>query len=320
MALPMTFLMADRVLISGASGLVGSYLFSWREEKPEGGKVFGTSYTKGKTYTLDSRGMKKTISLDITNAAQVKEVIQNIDPHIVILAAALADMDRCEAEPELAVKINVQGVENVAACCQERLLVYYSTDAIFDGARGDYHEEDAPHPINFYGETKLRAENIVKTVPQHLILRICMLYSDHHAGPKFVNWLIRNLAQGKAVGVATNLTTRPTFVGDIAKATFALLAKKRRGVYHVASSSVLSCYDMAQIIARIWRFNAAFIRPVLRKDLPWKAQRPLYGTLNIDKFRRENIPLLTFEEGMQRLYSLYPQSLYQKSFYPKESL
>lgn len=291
----------DTVLIIGASGFLGSELFLLFSSSAEF-EVVGTSYSQSKSYTLNESQMAQTISLDITDAKQVKEVIEKINPGIVIIAAALANMDICETERELAVKINVQGVENVVRCCQNRKVVYYSTDAIFDGVRGDYREDAQPHPVNFYGETKLQAEKIIKTLPDHLILRICMMYGDHRDGPKFINWLIRNLSEKKVVNVATDFTTRPTFVGDIAKATRELLKKKRTGVYHVTSPSILSCYAMAQTIAKIWKFEPLLIHPVRRKDLPWKARRAENATLNIDKFMKEDITLLAFEEGMHKIY------------------
>lgn len=293
--------MTQKVLIIGASGFLGSKLLPEFSADAEF-EAMGTSYSQSKTYTLNKPQMGQTISLDITNSEKVKEVIEKINPEMVIIAAALADMDRCEIERELAVKINIQGVENIVRCCQNRKVVYYSTDAIFDGIKGNYKEDDLPHPINFYAETKWRAENIVKTLPNHLILRICMMYGDHREGPKFTNWLIRNLSEKKTVNVATDFTTRPTFVEDIAKATLALLKKKRTGIYHVTSPSILSSYAMAQIVAKIWKLDTALIHPVRRADLPWKAARAEYATLNIDKFNQEKIRLLTFEEGMHKIY------------------
>ena len=287
--------MKPKVLVIGASGFLGRRLLDLFFPEFE---VFGTSYSKLQD---------QYIPLDITNPEQVQEVIRKVNPQIIILPAALTDLDRCETDRNLAVNINVTGVENVVRWCQNRVLVYYSTDAVFDGVQGNYREEDQPHPVNFYGETKLRAENIVNRLPEYLILRTCMLYSQGD-GPKFINWLIRNLSQGKGVNVATDLTTTPTFIDDVVKATLALLQKKCGGVYHVAGESALSCYDMATHIAKKWGFDQSLIHPVKRAELPWKAARAEQATLDISKLRKEGINMLTFEQGMQKLWEASPGS------------
>lgn len=292
-------LMADKVLIVGASGFLGNKLLTLFHTEFE---VFGTYYSHNKEQINEKSHLKENISLDITDPEQVKDVIEKINPKIVILAAALADMDRCETDHDLAVRINIMGVENVVRNCQNRLLVYYSSDAIFDGIRGNYSEDDLPNPVNFYGETKLRSEQIVKTLPGYLILRTSFIYSDQPESPKFIPWLIRNLAQVKPVKVAQDLTTCPTFIDDLAYATLALLQKKCHGVYHVAGASALSCYDMALYIAQKWGFDTALIHPVKRTELPWKAARAEQATLNLDKLKAAGIIMSTFEKGMEKLW------------------
>lgn len=286
--------MKEKLLIIGASGFLGRKLLPLLSSAYE---IVGTA--NNRFHAEENQGQ---ILLDITNPEQVREVIEQVNPSLVILAAALADMDTCETDKDLAVKLNVTGVGNVARCCQNRLLVYYSSDAIFDGIRGNYGEEDLPNPVNFYGETKLRSEQIVKTLPGYLILRTSFIYSDQPESPKFIPWLIRNLAQGKPVQVVQDLTTCPTFIDDLAQATRALLQKKCHGVYHVAGASMLSCYDMALYIAQKWGFDTTLIRPVKRSELPWKAARAEQATLNIDKLKAAGISMSTFEQGMQQLW------------------
>lgn len=284
----------EKLLLIGASGFLGRKLLPSLSSQYE---VVGTAYSR-----IHSEENQASMTLDITNPKQVRDVIEQVNPSIIILAAALADMDRCETERGLAVKINVTGVENVVHCCQNRVLVYYSSDAVFDGVRGDYREDDATNPINFYGETKLRGEQAVRSLPNHLILRICLMYSDQPDSPKFIPWLIRNLAQGKKVNVAHDFTINPTFIDEVASTTLSLLQKKCRGVYHVAGASAWSCYDIALYLARKWGFDTSLIHPVSRRELPWKAARAEKGTLNIDKLTAEGIAMSTFEEGMQKLW------------------
>lgn len=278
-----------KILIIGANGFLGQKLLQILSPRFD---VVGTWH---------SRETSGTVFLDVTNAQQVQEVIEKNNPTIVIFAAVFADMDRCETEKAAAIETNVTGIKNVARYCQERLLIYYSTDAIFNGMKGNYCEDDSPDPVNFYGETKLRGEYIVKTLPQHLILRTSFLYSDQLQSPKFIPWLIRTLSQQKTVNVATDLTTNPTLIDDLADATISLIRKKRCGTYHVAGASALSCYDMALYIAQKWGFDQSLIHPVKRKDLLWKANRAENATLCIDKLHTEGIHMSTFEEGIEKI-------------------
>ncbi len=284
----------EKILLIGASGFLGRKLLPLLSSQYE---VVGTAHTR-----IHTEENQASIPLDITNPENVRHFMEEINPSIVILAAALADMDKCETDKELAVKLNVTGVENVANCCRNRVLVYYSSDAVFDGVKGNYHENDAPNPVNFYGETKLRGEQAVKNLPNYLILRTSFIYSDQPHSPKFIPWLIRNLAEGKSVNVASDLTTCPTFIDDLAQATLMLLRKNCRGVYHVTGASALSCYDMALYIAQKWGFNKTLIRPVKRIELLWKAPRAEFATLNISKLKREGIMMSSFEQGMEKIW------------------
>ena len=285
--------MKDKVLIIGASGFLGRKLMPLFSSFSSKYEVIGTS---------NSSIQEGTLTVDITNPQQVQTAIEKVNPNIIILTAALANMDRCETERDLAARINVTGVENVVRYCQNRLLVFYSTDAVFDGLKGNYRENDPVNPMNFYAQTKLQGENLVKTLPDYLLLRTCMQYTDQKESPKFIPWLIRNLSQGKTVNVATDHIITITFIDDLAKATLQLIQKKCRGIYHVAGGSALSCYDMAIYIAQKWGFDKSLIHPVTRAQLPWKAARAEKATLNISKLRKEGISMLTFEQGMEKLW------------------
>ena len=290
--------MKQKVLIIGASGFLGRKLMSLFSSLSSEYEVIGT-------HNSTPQQNSNTISLDITNPQQVQTIIDKIEPHIIILAAALANMDLCETDHERAIQINVKSVRNVVHHCQNRLLIFYSTDAIFDGKTGNYRENDSTNPINFYAQTKLQAENIINTIPHYLILRTCMQYTEQKDNPKFISWLIRNLSQGNPVNVATDHIVTITLIDDLAQATFQLLKKSCRGIYHVAGAQALSCYDMAQIVAEKWNFDKSLIRPVQRKDLPWKAARAQYATLCIDKLRGEGITMSTFEEGLDKVWKRY---------------
>lgn len=321
--------MTPKILIIGASGMLGSELLGRLSSSFQ---VVGTHYSHQQihhqNYPHFSRSQSDllpqhpqndtplqnttlvqnttllqntTVFLDLTQFSQVKETLEKINPEVVLLPAALTDMDRCEVERELAVKINVESVENLVRCCKKRKLVYFSTGAVFNSKEGNYREDDQKNPVNFYAETKLRAEHIVQTLPDHLILRLSMMYSDIDS-PKFINRLINNLSEGRKVFAAADLTTKPLLVGDAAQATALLLNKGRKGIYHVAGSTALSCYAMALLIAKKFSFDTSLIHPIQRAELLWKAARAEVETLNTQKLESEGLRPLSFEEGLQKIW------------------
>ncbi len=128
-----------------------------------------------------------------------------------------------------------------------------------------------------------------------------MLYGDQLDSPKFINWLIKNLSENKEVRVATDLYGTPTLTDDLANATLELIRKNKKGIYHVAGSSALSCYDMALQVAEVFNLDKKLILPVKNENLKRKAPRPKYGTLNISKLESEGIKMSTLPEGLLRI-------------------
>ena len=277
-----------KILIIGGRSLLGRALAA----------VFTSNPNTEVTFTYCKKPLDRAIFLDITNANQCQRAIGELDPNCVILVAARTDVDYCELNQTDAFQTNVQGVHNVVKACLGRKLVYFSTDSIFDGVKGNYREDDPANPINYYSKTKFCGELATQSLDDHLILRICMLYSHIIDYPKFINWLIRSLSKKTMVSVATDLYSTPTFIDDIAKATFELVQNHFRGVFHVAGASSHSCYEMADLIASIYSFDRQLITPVTAKQLKRTALRPKYSTLNTQKLNDEGISMNNFQDGM----------------------
>ena len=277
-----------KILIIGGGSLLGSAL----------AKVFTISPNTEVIFTYCNQPFDRAIFLDITNVNQCQRSISQLDPNCVILVAARTDVDYCELNQNDSFRTNVEGVHNVVKACSGRKLVYFSTDSIFDGAKGNYRENDLANPINYYSKTKFCGELATQSLDDHLILRICMLYSHTIDYPKFINWLIRSLSKKTMVSVATDLYSTPTFIDDIAKATFELVQNNLRGIFHVAGASSHSCYEMAGLISSIYGFDKQLITPVTAKELKRTALRPKYSTLNIQKLNDQGISMNNFQDGM----------------------
>jgi len=144
-----------KLLITGASGLYGSKLAEM------------ATYANHKVFSVHNQHpaiFGTPIQLEITDKAKVETTIANVMPDVIVHAATLTDVDKCELNRELAWKINVEGTLNIvqAAKLNDAFLLYISTDYVFDGEKGNYTETDLPSPINFYGYTKLKAEEAIK--------------------------------------------------------------------------------------------------------------------------------------------------------------
>jgi dTDP-4-dehydrorhamnose reductase len=177
-------------------------------------------------------------------------------PDQVTLLAAISDIDRCQREPDLAERINVDGPRNVAEACARTgaRLLYTSTDAVFDGTRGYYREDDAPTPPNFYGETKARAERIVAELcPDALIVRLSLVLgtSVTGSGNSYLEKVVGNLRAGNEIISPTYEYRNPLDAGTLSAFLLELtLNAEARGIFHAGASDKISRFDLALAIAR----------------------------------------------------------------------
>lgn len=221
--------------------------------------------------------------LDITQKNKVKELILNFFPDIVINTAAFTNVDKSETEKEIAWKINVTGVENIAlyAWTIDAHLIHISTDYIFDGKNGPYSEEDKPLPIGYYGRTKLASENSIRTSGVRFsIVRTNVLYGPAKYGrPDFVKWVINSLSAEQSIRIVTDQIGNPTYIDDIVSAINKLIEFKKEGIFNIGGIEMLSRFDFTLRIAEYFNLDKQLIIPILTKELNQPAHRPLKSGL-----------------------------------------
>jgi len=280
-----------KVLVIGASGLLGSKLYEHFSTLQDY-QVIGT----GLKY--HDRGLRY---YDITS--KDFSLFKETKPDVVIHSAGVTNVDYCEKNQEEAGKVNFEGTENVIEACKlnNSKLVYFSTDFVFDGKKGDYKEEDAPNPLSYYARTKLKSEQIVKNSGlDYLILRVAVLYSAKQNG-KFVDWCITQLRTKHYIDLVADHIRTPTLVDDIAQALDFLLKNKKSGIYHVAGSERLSAYSMGLRIAEVFNLEKEYIKPILSNKFKQPAQRPRDSSLNTQKLRSDGIKMSGFVEGLEKI-------------------
>ncbi len=286
-----------KLLITGASGLYGSKLAQLALSK------------NFEVYSSDIQSLSvygKFVKLDISGKEQVEEVFKLIKPDVVVHAASLTDVDKCELNKELAWKVNVEGTKNIVegAKSSGSFLIYISTDYVFSGKTGRYKEIDQPDPINYYGLTKLKAEEIVQTQPEYFIARPSVIYGSTPAAGKvnFVLWLIETLRKGERVKIVTDQWNTPTLNTNLAEMTLEVIQRRLTGIYHLCGATRVSRLEFAIAIADILDLDRGLIDSVLSSQFSWPAKRPMDSSLDTSKAQRtlKSKPL-ELEEALRRL-------------------
>ncbi len=272
-----------KVLIVGAHGMLGRDLV----------KVLGE--------TFDVLPLGRD-DLDISAYNNVKKVLKEVSPQVVINAAGYTDVDACERKSRLAFTVNGEGAKNLARASSviKAKLVYISTDYVFDGKKETpYTEQDQPNPLNVYGESKLMGERYVqKFADDYLIVRTQWLFGA--GGRNFVDTIIDLARERDRIEVVDDQVGSPTYTLDLSVAIRALLEKDLWGVYHVSNSGHCSWYDFAkEILAQLGKDTVELV-PISSADLTRPARRPLYSVLSNEKLQRDaGITMRPWQEALR---------------------
>lgn len=254
------------IVVAGARGMLGQDLLELFGERAQG------------TFRDD---------MDITSFSSVSETLKRLEPGVVINAIAYTDVDGCEANRDLAFRVNGDGVRNLAVVTAEigAKLVQVSSDYVFDG-KGDapLREDATVNPISVYGRSKLAGEEYARMNPDHLIVRTQWLYGLH--GRNFVETMLRVGLERDEVSVVNDQFGSPTWTVDLALAIAALIEKDCRGTYHAANSGSCSWHGFAEAIFRESGMKTR-VRPITTDELGRPAPRPLFSVLDCYKMERD---------------------------------
>ena len=268
------------ILITGAFGQLGLVLQRLLSNKFN---LTSTSYSTKNTSHFGTQIAK----LDVTKPASVKDAIDSYNPDIIINCAAATNVDRCEKDHNFAYSINVHGVENLIKHCKKNTrIIHISTDYVFDGNnKQNYEESDSPYPINYYGKTKLQAENILRgSNLSYSIIRSSMLYGAPMSSKQnFFSWVHDSLIKSNKIKVVDNIFSNPTWLQQLGDVIFQIIILNSTGIYHFGSSDQVSRYEFACKIADVFDLDSQLIEPVKLKELDFLAKRPKMTTLSNEK-------------------------------------
>jgi len=289
-----------RLLVIGASGLLGGKIIDQAKGKFE---VFGSCNP-----AVDGCSTSGLESLDMCSESDVRRIFQELDPNIVILAAAMTDVDGCEKNPGLAESVNALGPSIVAKASREfgARLVHISTDYVFDGNKRDrYIETDATNPISVYGSSKLHGESAVLTeLPAAFVARTAVLYGWNPIKSKsnFVTWVLRKLRNGEKATLFNDQWISPTFADDLAGALIGIAGKSASGIWHVAGPDCLDRPTCGRMIAEVFELDERLIVPVPSSSVPLPAKRPAYSCMNSSRLEKLlNRQMMPFDESLREM-------------------
>jgi dTDP-4-dehydrorhamnose reductase len=234
-------------------------------------------------------------------------VFQEFHPDVVIHAAAMAQPDECELKQEEALLVNVKATGYLldAAASARSFFVYVSTDFVFSGNDGPYDEDSQPRPVNFYGMTKLMAEELVKQYPHGwAIARTVLVYGNVLVGTRanIISWVKGELEKGKAIKVVGDQLRSPTYAADLAAGLMEIAHREAGGVWHIAGKDLLSPWDIAQKVSAHLGLDSSLMTRVDASVFSQPATRPLKTPFMIDKARAQlGYEPHSFEEGMVKV-------------------
>lgn len=288
-----------RILVTGSNGLLGQKLTHLLQQDSD---VYLIATARGKSALRINRGEYHT--LDISDRENVESILRFTKPDVIINTAAMTQVDDCEIQRDACWKANVTSVENLVRCCQALhiYLVHVSTDFIFDGSRGLLDENEQPKPVNYYGESKLAAEEIIRKSPvSWSILRTVLVFgvTNDMSRSNIVLWVKESLEQNKTIQVVNDQWRTPTLAEDLAMGCYLAAKKRARGVYNISGKDFLSPYDIAVKTAGYFNLDPSLIEPTDSTQFVQPAKRPLSTGFIIDKARKElGYEPHSFEEGL----------------------
>jgi dTDP-4-dehydrorhamnose reductase len=281
-------------LVIGATGLVGAPLV--RAVARAGLPASGTRLS------FDAPDAQP---LDIRDRARVIALVADLAPEVVYLPAAIANVDACEERPQEAWLTNVSGLCNVVQAANRvgAVLVFFSTDYIFDGTSGPYLEDDPARPIGEYGRQKVIGEqHVALHAREFLIVRTTVVYGWEHRGKNFVTSLLATIARGNEVRVPVDQVGTPTYAPNLAEVVVGLVATGVRGVVNVAGPDRVSRLALANEAAAVFGLDPGLVVPTSTRDLGQRAARPLEAGLVVDRVRGLSaVPLVGYHEGLRMM-------------------
>ncbi len=288
------------ILVTGSNGLLGQKLTDLYLSEPSV-QLIATGRGMDR---YPNKGGYIYVDMDITNKQQVNETIEKYKPHCLIHTAAMTNVDACELDHEACVLHNIEAVKNVvdAAKSINAHFIHLSTDFIFDGINGPYNEDAVPSPLSFYGQSKLKAEEIVmQGLTNWSIARTVLVYGlvADMSRSNIVLWAKDALENKKPINVVDDQYRTPTLAEDLAQGCRLIEKHEARGIYNISGKDFMNIFELVNRVAKYFGYKMDNVTKVNSDTLNQPAQRPPITGFDISKARLElGYNPHSFEEGI----------------------
>ena len=291
-----------KILVTGSNGLLGQKLVRLLNSISEVELIAtsrGTSRIKEIEITY--------YTLDVTEEDKVLSRFNDAQPDVVIHTAAMTQVDDCELNQEDCSVANIHAVKNIVRACKDidAHLIHLSTDFIFDGSEGPLTEEAIPAPVNFYGETKLEAENIIlNSGIKWAMARTVLVYGivPGLSRSNIILWVKENLENQRTINVVDDQWRTPTLAEDLAQGCWLIAKNHATGIFNISGKDMLTPFDMAQKVAEYFDLDKKYIVRANSSNFSQPAKRPAKTGFIIDKAEDQlGYRAHSFDEGIDIL-------------------
>jgi dTDP-4-dehydrorhamnose reductase len=273
-----------KVLVTGSNGLLGQKLTDLYLRVPDV-QLIATGL--GENRHPKEEGFIYEI-LDITEEKEVAKLIKRHQPDCIINTAAMTNVDSCEEDRNRCDSLNVDAVKYLckAATKAGAHLIHLSTDFIFDGTAGPYKETDEPNPLSYYGESKLKSENLVQELKGNWsIIRTVLVYGlvADMSRSNIVLWAKESLEKNRDVFVVDDQYRSPTLAEDLAMGCFLVESQGKNGIYNISGKDQLNIYEIVGRVAKKYDLSMEHVHRTNSDKLDQKAVRPPITGLDLSK-------------------------------------
>ena len=271
---------STRWLVTGASGLLGSNVGRLFRLGPEAKTM--TTIAMTRTHIFPNY-FAEMVQGDLTDLESLRDAIEVSQPDVVLHAGAMASHEACEANPDLAQRVNVDATKVIADVSRKigAAFIYISTDAVFDGKTGNYSEDDAPNPFSIYGRTKLAGEEAAfSSNPESLVIRTNFFGWSQTRDRSILEFFVNNLRAKVKVKGFTDFKVTSIYAQNLACAIKLLVDNHNTGLVHLASSDSLTKYEFAVECATVFNLDADLISPSNSQSIGFITSRSRDLSLN----------------------------------------
>jgi dTDP-4-dehydrorhamnose reductase len=272
-----------KIFIIGGSGFVSTNLIKYL---PKDWEIFATYNSN-----IIKNEKLKSFKIDLLdNPKEIIPIIQNIEPDYIVDTVAFPSVDFCEENHSIADKLHIDATKIISKISNKvnSKLLFLSTDAVFEGELNKkYLETDIAKPVNYYGFTKLKAEEVILSASKNnVVLRTAVIYGDNSQS-RFTNWILSYLREQKPVDPFIDQYNSPTLVDDLSQAIIKILKNDISGLFHAAGPTCVNRYDFAIMLAKEFNLDLNLVKPVTSSQKKQNALRPISTCLDSSKLEEK---------------------------------